>query len=572
MSAAATFVDARAARAPRPWQAPAEAAAPLPIERARARLTLALLGFVAVTFVLVLRLMGLALLSAPPAHANSAQLAWSSSRADIVDRYGRALARGVESYAIVVRPKQLVTPAPMLAARLGQLFDRDPASFAARLSGGPKRLSGFLLRRASPEMARRVNALGDPGIEIEPEASRAYPQRQLAAHIVGFIGDEGHGLAGMERASDKSLLTPHAAPLTLSLDLRVQQALESELAAGMAKHSAAGAAGVVMDVDTGEVVAMASLPAYDPANPGGPRDPSHFDNATLGVYELGSTFKAITIAMALDTGAIAMKDSFDARAPIHVGRFTIHDDHPKSRILSLPEVFIYSSNIGTARIAQKVGEERQRAYLQRIGFLDTLQVELPERGKPQFPATWGESAVMTVGFGHGIAVSPLHLATAYAALVNGGVWRPATLLKVAPGTDRPGKRVFSQETSDHMRALMRLVVMKGTARQAEAKGYRIGGKTGTANKVIGGRYSQGKVVSTFAGAFPMDHPRYVVLAMLDTPQGTKDTYGFKTAGWVSAPIVRKLVERIGPMLGVAPDMTHDISVEGLLPGDAKAEE
>lgn len=582
MSAASLAFDAPfAAPAPVPrtgpraaqpaWRAPAEVAAPDALERARARLMLALLAFVAVTLLILIRLVWLAAFAGAPKLA-PAPAGWVSPRADIVDRNGVALARGIESYAVVVRPKQLVTPPELLAPRLAALLNRDPAMMLARLRGGPKRLSSYLARRATPELRRAVQALGDPGIDFAAEPSRAYPNTPLAQHLVGYVGDDGHGMAGMEYAADRGLRGQAGAPLSLSIDTRVQQALESELAAGMAKHSALGAAGVVMDVETGEVIALASLPTYDPAKPADIHDDGRRNHATLGVYELGSTFKALTLAMAFDSGVSRMSDRYDARRPIPIGRFVIHDDHPQNRILSVPEIFIHSSNIGTARIAAQLGEARQRDYLARLGFMKPLQIELPERGRPILPPTWGASAVMTVGFGHGISVTPVHLATAYAALVNGGIWRPATVLRVAPGQARVGTRVFSVQTSDQMRALLRLVVLKGTARQADARGYRIGGKTGTSNKVEGGKYSHTKVVSTLAAAFPMEKPRYVVVAMLDQPQGTKDTYGFRTAGWVSAPIVRKLVQRIAPILGVAPDLTHDVSVEGLLPGDAKAEE
>jgi cell division protein FtsI (penicillin-binding protein 3) len=557
---------------PAPWRAPADKAAPQPIERARARLTLALLAFVVVTFLLVLRVAELGAISAKPQAATAVIPAWASPRADIVDRNGTTLARGVELYAIVARPHHIISPPAILAAKLASVLGRSAVHLLPRLVNGPNARSSFLARRVSPALTRAATAIGDPGIEIEAEPSRTYPNQNLASHVVGFTGVDGHGGAGIERALDTSLLVPHAAPVTLAIDARVQQALESELAFAMAKHTATGAAGVVMDVNTGEVVAMASLPSFDPNKPGQATPEQQRNNATLGVYELGSTFKAMTIAMGLDSGLVKMSDRFDARAPIKIDRFVIHDDHPKSRILSVPEVFIYSSNIGTARMADLIGSERQRAYLDRLGFLAPVQVELMERGRTLYPKSWHKVETMTVGFGHGIAVTPLHLATAYATLVNGGIFRPATLLKVTPGSERPGVRVFSAAVSDQMRALLRLVVLKGTGKKAEAPGYRVGGKTGTANHVVAGRYTEHAVVATFAAAFPMDAPRYVVIAMLDGPHGTKDTSGFKTAGMVSAPIVSKLVSRIGPMLGVQPDMHKDVSVEGMLAGDVKAED
>ena len=573
MSAAALAANGPAAArlAAPPWRAPADARAPDAIEVARARLTLALALFIAATLAIVLRLVWLGIASAaPPPPATTPR--WTSPRADIVDRNGLTLARGVESYAIVVRPAQLVGDPAGLAPRLAALVGRDAAALAPRMRRFKGAKSFFAARRASPALAASVNALGDPGIEIEREPSRIYPNAALAAHVVGFTGVDGHGGAGIERALDGPMLKPGAAPIVLTIDSRVQQALESELAFAMAKHTASGAAGVVLDANTGEIVAMSSLPSFDPNTPGIASPDQQRNLATLGVFELGSTFKAMTIAMALDSGLTTLADRYDARAPMKIGRFTIHDDHPQHRILTVPEVFIHSSNIGTARIADKIGPERQRAYLSKLGFLAPVQVELKERGRTLTPLRWGRIETMTVGYGHGIAVTPLHLATAYAAMVNGGEWRAATLLKPAPGVIRPGARVFSADTSNKMRALLRLVVQKGTGRRAEAPGYRIGGKTGTANRVVGGRYTPGSVVSTFAAAFPMDAPRYVIVAMLDNPHGTKDTGGFKTAGMVSAPIVGKLVGRIAPMLGVDPDMAKDVVTEGLLPGEPKAVE
>lgn len=534
---------------------------------ARPRLVLCLIVFIAAVGLLTVRLADLAIFGtgAKPGPATVAM-----PRADLVDRRGVLLAHRFEAYAVVARPHQLVERPATLAPRLAAAIGGDAAQVEAALGWRGK--FRYVARRVRPEVARRVQALGDPGLELQREPDRFYPNIDLGAHIIGYTGIDGHGDAGMERALDARLGTPGGGPVALSIDARVQQALESELGAGMAKHSAIGAAGVVMDVATGEIVAMASLPQYNPNAAGRAPADARFNRATLGVYELGSTFKAVTVAMALDSGVTTMADMYDARFPLKVDRFRIHDDHPKARFLSVPEVFIYSSNIGTARMAERIGAARQQAYLRQLGFLDPLSIELPEKGRTLYPANWGSLATMTVGYGHGIAVTPVHLATAYAALVNGGIWRPATLLRVAPGSAATGERVFTAATSDAMRRLMRLVVLKGTGRKADAPGYRVGGKTGTAEKPQAGRYNRGALVSTFAGAFPMDAPRYVVIAMLDEPRGTKDTFGFKTGGWVSAPIVRRVVERIGPMLGVSPDMGRDEDVAGLLPGDAKAED
>jgi cell division protein FtsI (penicillin-binding protein 3) len=537
---------------------------------ARQRLMIALLLFVIVTALIGLRLLDLAVLHeiAPPGVDDA--FADAAPRGEIVDRNGIELAGTVDAVAVTVAPRKLVGNPIVLAQRLSEIVpDRTTSEIYAELiHPGTFR---YISRRVLPAQATAINALGEPAIGIKREPERLYPNLDLAAHVVGYTDVDGHGRYGMERAADARLtaLATRGAPVALALDSRVQQALESELGAAMTEFTALGAAGVVMDVATGEVIALASLPQFNPNAPGHGDDNARFDRATLGVYELGSTFKTLTIAMSLNDGLIkSMDQKYDATAPIHIGRFTIHDDrgHELRKWATVPEIFIHSSNIGTAHMAAELGSVRQRAYLDALGFLSPVSGELMERGHTLYPAAnnWGEVATMTVGFGHGIAVTPLHLATAYAAVVNGGIWRPATMLKVAPGQAVAGKRIFSQKTSDTMRALLRMVVTSGTGRKANAPGYRVGGKTGTAEKQQGGHYQKRVNVSTFAAAFPMDAPRYVIIALLDAPHGTRATGGYSTAGMVTAPSVAKLVARIAPILGVAPDLTNDIDVSGML--------
>ena len=540
------------------------------LARARQRLMIGMLLFMAGIAVIGLRLADLALLHDRPAAAANALAALIPPRADIYDRHGVELARTFDAYAIAVAPRHLVGDAHALAQSLGVILtDRTPAQLYAELTHpGAFR---YLARRVLPEQAKRINDLGEPAITLEREPERLYPNLDLGAHVLGYTDIDGHGRYGMERSLDSRLSAKatRGTPVLLAMDSRVQQALESELGAAMTKFSAIGAAGIVMDVDTGEVIALASLPSFNPNAAGHSDDNSRFNRATLGVYELGSTFKTLTIAMSLEAGLIrSMDQKYDATAPIRIGRFTIHDDrgHELRKWATVPEIFIHSSNIGTAHMAAELGAQRQRAYLDQLGFLSPVSGELMERGNTLYPPAnnWGEIATMTVGFGHGIAVTPLHLATAYATVVNGGWFRPATLLKVEPGHAVPGRRVFSQKTSDTMRALLRMVVTAGTGRKANAEGYRVGGKTGTAEKQQAGRYEKHVNVSTFAAAFPMDAPRYVVIALLDAPHGTKETGGFSTAGMVSAPIVDKVVTRIGPLLGVQPDVTRDIDISAML--------
>ncbi|MGH6783914.1 MAG: peptidoglycan D,D-transpeptidase FtsI family protein, partial [Sphingomicrobium sp.] len=395
-------------------------------------------------------------------------------------------------------------------------------------------------------------------------------QLSLAAQVVGYTDIDGHGVAGMERAFDAHLSNPETRgePLTLSISNRYQQALEHELGDAMTTYSAIGAAGIIMDLHTGEVLAMTSLPALNPNVAGQGSPEARFNRATLGVYELGSTFKPFTVAMAMDSGIIkSFGQVYNCPGQLHIYGHTINDTHPFGRTCTVAEIMMESSNIGTAQIANQLGAKRQQAFLGKMGFLGQVGIELGERGRTLTPGSnWGPFETLTVGFGHGIAVTPLHLATGYATLFNGGIYRPATLLKV----DRKhpvakGVRVFSEETSYRMRALLRLVVTQGTGKKGDAPGYRVGGKTGTAEKIVGGRYTSAAVVTTFAGVFPMDEPRYVVVVMLDEPKATAETFGFHTAGWNVAPVISKTVSRIAPMLGVRPDKRREPNLAEVLP-------
>ena len=489
-------------------------------------------------------------------------------RGDIVDRDGQPLARTIDSWTIGLHPNKVIGNKLELARELARLMpERDEAAYFEMLTSDK---NFFYLRRlAAPELVEAVNAIGEPGLAIAREPDRLYPQTSLAAHVIGYTDIDGNGVAGMELVLNDRLSDPETRgePVQLSISSSIQQALEHELLSAMTTFSARGAAGIVMNIHTGEILAMTSLPQLNPNAAGQGSDEARFNRATLGVYELGSTFKPFTVAMALDSGVIdSFGDMYNCPKSLQVGRFSISDTHPFDRPCSVAEIMKESSNIGTAQIAAQVGAARQRAFLDKMGFLDPVQVELKERGDTLTPGSnWGDIATMTVGYGHGIAVTPLHLATGYATLFNGGVYRPATLLKVGP--DHPlgkGRRVFSADTSYRMRALLRLVVTEGTGKKADAPGYRIGGKTGTAEKLRGGHYAGNMVVTTFAGVFPMDDPRYVVVVMLDEPQPTAETFGFRTAGWNVAPVVSKTVSRIAPMLGVRPDKRREPNMAEVL--------
>ncbi|GAA3905199.1 penicillin-binding protein 2 [Sphingomonas limnosediminicola] len=490
-------------------------------------------------------------------------------RGDIVDRDGEPLARTIDAWTIAIHPSKVIGDKLALARSLARLMPEktEDQYFQLLTSGKP---FFYLRRRASPALVEAVNALGDPGLAIQREPDRLYPQTSLAAHVIGFTDIDGHGAAGVERAFDAYLSDPktRGQPLTLSISSRIQQALEHELGDAMAEFSAIGAAGVVMDVHTGEVLAMTSMPTINPNAPGQGTPEAHFNRATLGVFELGSTFKPFTVAMAMDAGVIkSVGQIYNCPNVLPVYGHVVHDTHPFGRSCSVAEIMMESSNIGTAQIADQIGKERQRAFLKKMGFMDRVEIELKERGRALTPGNrWGPFETMTIGFGQGIAVAPLQLAMGYATLFDNGVYHPPTILKRGPSNPLPaGRRVFSEETSYKMRSLLRLVVMKGTGKKADAPGYRIGGKTGTAQKLINGHYSQTINITSFAGVFPMDDPKYVIVVMLDEPKATKDTYGFTTAGWNVAPVVSRTVSRIAPMLGVQPNMTREPNMGEVLP-------
>jgi cell division protein FtsI (penicillin-binding protein 3) len=522
---------------------------------ARKRIAVGILLFLFLVGVVGLRLFDLAVLSTETPRRPGAG-AFLVPRAEIVDRNNLPLASTYEAFAVAARPFDITGDKARLAERIAAILpERPPAAIAAALEHPGK--FRYIARRIRPQQAQALRELGEPGITLEREPDRLYPNLSLAAHLIGYTSIDGEGAAGIERAFDDRLRDPDLrdTPVVLAIDARVQQALESELAAEMERQQAEGAAGVVMDVETGEVLAMASLPAYDVNRPGGlPGMPAYINRATLGVYELGSTFKPFTVAMAMEAGVVtSLAQKYDVRG-LRVGRHTITDVHRRGGPFTVPEVIIYSSNVATARMAEQMGRAKQEAFLRQLGMLDRASGEILEKGRTLAPPSgnWGTSAVMTVGFGHGIAVTPLHLANAYATLVNGGIHRPATFLKVPEGREVPGTRVFSEETSRLARGMLRLAVTQGTGRRADAPGYRVGGKTGTAEKTRpGGGYYKNRNIVTFAGAFPMDSPRYVVVTMIDDPRVARG------AGLVAAPVFKNVVHRIAPVLGVLPDMERE---------------
>ncbi|MFO6430328.1 peptidoglycan D,D-transpeptidase FtsI family protein [Erythrobacter sp. W302b] len=537
---------------------------------ARVRVLWLLGGFSLVALIALLRIASLGLVGQAP-QRTSLEDALLPPRGEITDRNGAPLARAFPAYALWFEPKAmgdsgapLVRSPAEVARDLKAIFpDIDEARMARRLASGRP---GYLRRRILPEEANRVFGLGEIALEIPRETDRYYPQGTLAAHVLGYVVEDEGGKIGMEEVLQKHLSHPDSRmqPVALSIDVRAQGALEDELRRGMLATNALGAAGIVLDVDTGEVMAMASLPEFDPNTAGAAGATNVFNRATNGVYELGSTFKPLTVAAAIDAGVVRDLGRQWNAAPVPVGSRSIKDSHAMGASMNVPQALVHSSNTVTARVADELGPERMRRAMMDLGMDRRPFIELPGKGRPLWPkGKWSRVTNMTVGFGHGLSVTPLHLATAYAAMVNGGIWRPATLMKVDPAKVPRGRRVFKESTSSRMRQLLRMISLYGTGRNADAPGYRVGGKTGSAEKAGVGGYNKTKLVSSFAAAFPMDAPRYVVVVVVDEPKGTVASSFQRTAAFTSAPIVGRLVPRIGPMLGVQPDESRDVDISDL---------
>ena len=477
-------------------------------------------------------------------------------RAAITDRNGEALAISLPYADLHANPQILYDVDEVVTKLRGVLPRLDPVLLKKQLTAQDKQFV-YIARRITTREQLQVNALGIPGLDFEFTESRRYPLGMVASQVLGGVDIDGNGQAGVEKFFDERLRTDRA-PLRLSIDVRVQAVVRDELSKSMAAFNAIGGCGIVMDVRTGEILAMVSLPDYDANQHRRATDAQRFNRAISGRYEPGSTFKLQTAAMALDSGAAQLWTVLDASAPIHIGRFTINDFEGKKRALHFPEFLAYSSNIAAAKVAQMVGAERQRAWHQRMGMMAPVPIELPETFKPLTPpvANWKDIATMTIGFGHGISVTPLHVVRATAAIAhNGLLMRPTIIAREADAAPPGGERVMSQQTSDTMRKLMRLVVSDGFGKTAEVPGYFIGGKTGTAEKAGKGGYKKKANVQAFTSVFPMNAPRYAVYFMLDEAKANASTFGYATAGWVAAPGAGRVVARIGPMLGLLPETT-----------------
>ncbi|MGZ5863278.1 MAG: peptidoglycan D,D-transpeptidase FtsI family protein [Methyloceanibacter sp.] len=558
--------------AARPSQAPPQRSAKLKafardlfatrLDRSGARIRTLALGLFVAYAAIGGKLLALGLSHDPPQTLKAAaDDAVSGARPDLLDRNGAILATDVKAASMFGEPRRIIDKDEAIELLTGTVPDLDEAEVRERLSSR----KGFvwLKREITAKQQQDIHKLGIPGIGFLRENKRVYPTGNEVAHLIGLVNIDNQGIAGVEKWLDnQGLADLHRAgfaidrlqkPIELSVDLRVEHALRDELLKAKDKFHAKAASGLVTNVNTGEIMAMVSLPDFDPNNPKEVHDPDRINRLTTGVYEMGSTFKAFTLAMALDTGKYGLDSLWDARGPLHYGKFAIHDDEPKGRFLTMKEVFTFSSNVGAGRIALSQGVEAHKAFLRKMGQLDRLRTELPESASPILPRRWSDLNTITIAFGHGMAVAPLQAVMGVSALANGGLLIPPTFLKRSEEEARAiAKRVIKPETSDKMRFLMRLNAEIGTAKRANVPGYYIGGKTGTAEKVVNGRYAKKRVLTAFTAILPVDKPKYQLLIMLDEPQPLKETYGQIASGWNAVPTAGNVIARIGPLLGIEP--------------------
>jgi len=525
------------------------------------RVSIAIVAFGMVYAVIAGRLLYLGMVDGRPSIAyQAAKNSIAAARPDLIDRNGEILATDIKTSSLYAEPRRILDVDDAIEAISSVLPQLDTPRIRRRLESN----AGFvwLKRELTPDQQQKIHRLGVPGIGFVSESRRFYPGGGVAGHVIGHVNVDNQGIAGLEKYIDGQGLADlqklglavnrELEPVRLAMDIRVQHVVRDELMRAMERYRAIAAVGIVMNAHTGEVLGMSSVPDYDPNEPAQALEGNRMNRATAGVFELGSVFKTFTTAMALESGKVGIEDSFDARKPLKVSTFTINDFHAKRRVLSVPEIFIYSSNIGTAKMARKVGVAGHKSFMKRFGMLDPITTELPERASPLKPRKWNELSSMTISFGHGLSVSPMHAVVTTAALMNGGMLVPPTFFPRDQATaEEVGHRIVKLKTSKMMRHLFRLNVLRGSGRRAEVGGFRVGGKTGTAEKVVNGRYSSTKRFNSFLAAFPMDDPQYVVLVVLDEPKSEKKGVG-ATAGLNAAPTVSKIIRRIAPMLRISP--------------------
>lgn len=495
----------------------------------------------------------------------SKALAGGGKRASIVDRNGILLAGSLSTRSLYANPTLVKRfGVEETAKALHRIMpDLDEATLLAKLRSDKTFV--YIKRHLTPHEQAQVNDLGVPGLEFERTSRRIYPLGRLFAHALGFVDVDNQGLSGIERYFNQEL-TRSKTPVELSLDQRVQHMMHDELSKGIEEFQAIGGMGIVMDMQNGELLSMVSLPDFDPNQPKTATPEARFNRITQGVYEMGSTFKTFTTAMALDYGTAKITNTYDTTHSIRIGGFSITDAHPENRWMTVPEIYVHSSNIGTVRMIMEVGIERQKRFLQNLGLFRKMEFESKELAAPLIPNPWHEINMMTVSYGHGISVTPLHLVRAIGSLLGEGKLMSPTLLKGNIETKKE-ELLVKPEITKILRRLMRFVVLYGTGKQADAPGYRVGGKTGTAEKVKSGGYAGNDKIASFIGIFPSEQPRYLVLAMLDEPRGNKKTYGFATGGWVAAPVAGRVVSRMAPLYGIQP--VYDLPEEAVTPEEEK---
>jgi cell division protein FtsI (penicillin-binding protein 3) len=533
------------------------------LDRSGSRIRTVALGMFAAYAVIGAKLVILGVSHDPPQTLKgAADQAVSGARPDLLDRNGEILATDIKTMSVFAEPNRIIDKDEATELITAVLPDVDAKELRERL--GSRKGFVWIKRQITPKEEAEIFHLGLPGVGFVPENKRVYPNGPIGAHVLGYVDKDNVGIAGMEKYLDEQSLTdPHVPgfvvdpeslkPVKLSLDLRLTHALRDELLTGMDRFRAKAGAGMVVDVNTGEVLALESLPDYDPNQPIDAHDPSKINRINVGVYEMGSTFKALSISMALDSGKVNLGTRVDARDSLRYGRFTIHDFHATHRVLTVPEVFTHSSNIGTARLALIVGVEGHKAFLRKMGQLDRLRTELPESAEPLVPKRWGELNTMTIAFGQGLNVAPIQAVMAVCALVNGGRIMPPTFLpRTEEEAEKMGHRVVSEQTSESMRYLMRSNATHGSASFANIPGYYVGGKTGTADKIIHGHYSQNKVFTTFMAITPADKPKYLFLTVYDDPEPTPEDHGFHTAAYNAGRVAGALIRRVEPLEGVPP--------------------
>jgi cell division protein FtsI (penicillin-binding protein 3) len=500
----------------------------------------------------------------PQSLKTAADAAVSGARPDLLDRNGEILATDIKTMSVFAEPRRIIDKDEAVELITAVLPDVNAKELRDRLSS--KKGFVWVKRQVTPKEQAEIFHLGLPGVGFLPENKRVYPNGSIGAHVIGYVDKDNIGIAGIEKYLDNQSLTdPHVPgffvdptslkPVRLSLDLRVTHALRDELEWGLNKFHAKAGAGAIMDVTSGEVIAAESLPDFDPNDPSDMKDPTLINRLTVGVYEMGSTFKALTLAMALDSGKATLGTHVDARDSLRYGRFTIHDFHATHRVLSVPEVFTHSSNIGAARLAMMVGVQGHQAFLRKAGQLDRMRTELPESAEPLVPRHWGELNTMTIAFGQGLNVAPLQAMMAVSALVNGGnLMTPTFLLRKPAQAIAESRRIISETTSESMRYLLRANATHGSADKANVPGYYAGGKTGTADKIIHGHYSHDREFTTFMAVVPADKPKYLYMTIYDDPQGLPEDGGYHTAAWNAGRVTGRLIERVEPLLGVPPGL------------------